>query len=63
MSGQLDLGQQPGATAVLELVVQRRGQVEHRPRVQHLGLTDLTLTRSGVTHVEAELSVVDRTPA
>ena len=33
---QLDVGQQPGAAAVLELLVQRRGQVEHGARVQHL---------------------------
>ena len=35
---QLDVGQQPGAAAVLELLVQRGREVEHRPGVQHLGL-------------------------
>ena len=59
---QLDLGEQPGAPALLELVVERGGQVEHRPGVQHLGLAGPRPAGPDVTvePVEAELAVVGR---
>ena len=59
---QLDLGEQPGAAALLELVVERRGQVEHRAGVQHLGLAGAGAAGPDVTveTLQAELPVVGR---
>ena len=43
---QLHVGEQPGAAALLELGVERLGQVEHRPRLQHRGVAGGVLPRS-----------------
>ena len=55
---QLDLGQQPGAAVLLDLLVERLGQVEHRAGVQHRGLGGAGV----VDLVEAQLPRVARPP-
>ena len=55
---QLDLGQQGGAAALLELLVERLGQVEDGPGVQHRRLGAAAV----VDAVEAELVRRPRRP-
>ena len=52
---QLDVGEQPGATPLLELGVERVGQVEDGPRLQHRGVAGGVLPHA----VEGQLAVVD----
>ena len=55
---QLDAGQQPGAAALLQLVVERLGEVEDRPGLQHRRVPGGVLPH----RVEGELAVVGGRP-